>query len=64
VDITSQIAEEAAQLRAAHNIKTPDAIQVATAISLGAAVFLTNDAKLASIPGIKVLVLKDLKKDS
>ncbi len=69
VDITPQIAERAARLRAArlkvaHNIHTPDAIQVATAISSGAAIFLTNDAQLASIPDIKVLVLKNLKTDS
>lgn len=61
VEITPEIAEEAARLRAFHNIKTPDAIQVATAISLGASAFLTNDIQLASIPDIQVLVLKSLK---
>ena len=64
VEVTAQIAEEAVRLRAAHNIHTPDAIQVATAILAGASAFLTNDFKLASIPDIKVLVLDKLKTDS
>lgn len=68
-EVSPNIAERAARLRAdrlrvAHNIKTPDAIQVATVISTKASVFLTNDVKLASIPDIKVLVLKNLKTDS
>jgi predicted nucleic acid-binding protein len=53
-------AEEAARLRAAHNLRTPDAIQVATAILSEASHFLTNDAALARIPGISVLVLDAL----
>lgn len=64
IEITPEIAEKAARLRAFHAIKTPDAIQIATAISAGATAFLTNDAQLASIPDIQVLVLKDLKMDS
>jgi predicted nucleic acid-binding protein len=63
-EVSPNIAERAARLRAFHKIKTPDAIQVATAICAGASAFLTNDAQLASIPDIKVLVLKDLKKKS
>ena len=64
IEFTSQIAEEAARLRAFNNIKTPDAIQVATAITAQASVFLTNDIKLSSISGIQVLVLDKLKTDS
>jgi predicted nucleic acid-binding protein len=65
VDISPQIAEKAARIRAAFpKIKTPDAVQVATAIVEGAAVFLTNDIQLALIPDIKVLVLNKLKLDS
>jgi predicted nucleic acid-binding protein len=41
-------------------LRTPDAIQVATAIQSGASHFLTNDAALAQIPGISVLVLDAL----
>jgi len=54
------IAEVAAALRARHNIRTPDAIQLATAIRAGASWFLTNDAELANLPEIYVVVLKQL----
>jgi predicted nucleic acid-binding protein len=55
--LSQDIAEEAARIRAAHNIRTPDAIQMATAIYVGASYFLTNDARLPSLPELKVLVL-------
>jgi len=55
------IAEEAARLRASHHIRTPDYIQMATAISEGASFFLTNDLLLPSLPNLKTLVLEHLK---
>ena len=55
------IAEEAARLRASHHIRTPDSIQMATAISEGASFFLTNDLRLPSLPNLKTLVLEHLK---
>lgn len=58
--LSQDIAEEAARLRAAHGIRTPDAIQMATAIRGGASGFLTNDARLPSLPGLAVLVLDEL----
>ena len=58
--LSQNIAEEAARLRATHNIRTPDAIQVATAVHTGASHFLTNDARLPSLPELKVLVLDEL----
>jgi len=60
VSLSRDIAEEAARLRATHNVRTPDAIQLATAICSGASFFLTNDARLPSLPGLKVLVLDQL----
>jgi predicted nucleic acid-binding protein len=57
------IAEEAARLRAFHNISTPDSIQIATAIYGNASFFLTNDASLPSVPGLKIIVLEDLRKE-
>jgi len=62
--LSQGIAEEAARLRAFNNIRTPDSIQMATAIFGGASFFLTNDARLPSLPNLKTLVLKDLKKGS
>ena len=60
VPATTQIAELAARLRATHNLKTPDAIQIATALDQKADFFLTNDAKLSRLPQPQVLVLADL----
>jgi predicted nucleic acid-binding protein len=60
IPLDEGIAEEAAGLRARHNLRTPDAIQIATAIRSGASWFLTNDADLANVSEIPVLVLKQL----
>jgi len=60
VPLDEQIAEQAAELRARHKLRTPDAIQVATALRSGAAWFLTSDADLPEIAGISTLVLKRL----
>lgn len=60
IPVTAKIAEIAARLRADHNIRTPDAIQAATAIAAKANFFLTNDFKLAAIPEVTVLVLENL----
>jgi predicted nucleic acid-binding protein len=60
VPLDEGIAEAAATLRARHNLRTPDAIQLATAAMAGASWFLTNDADLARVPGIRMLVLKHL----
>lgn len=60
VPATIQIAELAARLRAAHNLQTPDAIQIATALDRKADFLLTNDAKLSRLPQPQVLVLADL----
>lgn len=46
VDVSVAIAETAGQLRASYNLRTPDAIQMATAIASSASFFLTNDSRL------------------
>lgn len=60
IEVFPDIAENAAQLRANYNLRTPDAIQMATAIRGGASFFLTNDARLLSLPALTVLVLDQL----
>ncbi|MCV3213979.1 PIN domain-containing protein [Plectonema radiosum NIES-515] len=60
IEVVPNIAETAAQLRADYNLKTPDAIQMATAINEGASFFLTNDGRLPSLPELSVLVLDQL----
>ncbi|MEP6523363.1 PIN domain-containing protein [Microcoleus vaginatus DQ-U2] len=61
VELTPDIAETAAQLRATYNLRSPDSIQMATAICEGASFFLTNDARLPSLPGLTVLALENLR---
>ncbi len=61
VPFTADIAEIAAGLRANHSIRTPDAIQMATAVAMKADFFLTNDDGLPALPRPAVLVLKDMK---
>ena len=55
--VSDAIASEAAGLRAKHGFKTPDAIQIAAGVIGGASSFLTNDADLTSIPGMRSVVL-------
>ncbi len=55
-----QIADAAARLRAAHRLRTPDAIHIATAIRSGASGFISNDAALAPVPDIEVGVLDSM----
>jgi predicted nucleic acid-binding protein len=57
--ISHTISERAALLRAKHGLRTPDAIQVATATIRKADYFLTNDPALKKIKDVKVLVLDD-----
>ncbi len=57
-EITSAILRAAAQLRAAYNIKTPDAIQLATALVANCSVYLTNDRDLPPVPEIRILQVK------
>lgn len=60
LEISNEISEQAAQLRATHNIRTPDAIQISAAIKAGASHFLTNDIRIPEIPSISVLSLNSL----
>ncbi len=62
LDISSQIAEYGALLRSQYNLRTPDALQIDTAIKSGAGFFLTNDTKLPKIPTIDYLILDTLVK--
>lgn len=61
VEVSREIAEKAAELRAIYNLQTPDSIQMATAIVNRASFFLTNDVRLPSVSGLQVLVLEDLR---
>jgi predicted nucleic acid-binding protein len=55
------IADTAARIRAHYRLRTPDALQVATAIRGGAVAILTNDSDMARVPEIEVGVLDQLR---
>ena len=54
------IADLAARLRARHDMRTPDALQAATAIQSAATLFITNDRVFRKISGFESLLLDDL----
>jgi len=62
--VSKTIAEEAAQLRARHAFRMPDAIQLAPATYAGATSFLTNDTQLPSFASLNVIVLNQLIRSS
>ena len=59
-EVSHEISERAALLRAKHGLRTPDAIQLATALVSKADCFLTNDPALKKVKEVKVIVLDDL----
>lgn len=60
IPIDWQLARVASKLRALYNgIKTPDALQISTALLKGYSTFLTNDEKLKQVDLLEVITLKD-----
>ena len=55
VELSIDIAESAARLRASLELKLPDAIQVASAIAIGADAFVTHDRDFSSVTSLPVL---------
>jgi predicted nucleic acid-binding protein len=55
-----EIADLAARLRAIHRLKTPDALQAATAAHAGATALITNDAVFERVDMFETLVLEQL----
>lgn len=56
------IAEIAADLRARYNLRTPDAVQAATAIHAGSDAFLTNNGKhFLRVTELQILVINELE---
>jgi len=60
IPTTLEIADRAAKLRAQHRLKTPDAIQAATAVASQATGFVSNDPAFLRVGDLDVLVLDDL----
>lgn len=59
--VDAAIAERAAALRARYTLRTPDALQIATALHAGCQGFLTNDTALRRVTDLRVLVLHELE---
>lgn len=59
IKLTLDISDLAAKLRAEHNLKTPDAIQIASAISSSATGFICNDRAFQKIKDIECLIIDD-----
>lgn len=59
VPLNLNVADLAAKLRAEHRLKTPDAIQAASAITHGATGFICNDKIFRKIQNFESLVIDD-----
>jgi len=61
VPFTLKTALRCAEVRAKHKIRTPDALQIATALEKKATAFLTNDNGLPpQVDGLQLVFLRDL----
>lgn len=60
IEINASISESAAKLRGKYSfLKTMDALQIASALSIPAETFITNDLRLKQVDELNVIVLKD-----
>ena len=57
--LDERVAELAAGIRADHGFKTPDAFQLAAAMSVGADIFYTNDKQLQRFTDLEVMLVGD-----
>ncbi len=60
IALNLEIAELAARIRALHRLRTPDALQAATAAYSQATGLITNDAVFERVEGFQTLVLDEL----
>ena len=56
IPVSTPIAALAAQLRAQYRLRLPDAIQLATALDIGAAAFVTHDRDFSQVTGVEILM--------
>lgn len=59
IPLDVRILRAAAQLRAVTAMKTPDAIQLASALAAGCTAFLTNDRRIPPVSGLPILRAQD-----
>jgi predicted nucleic acid-binding protein len=60
IETSLEIADRAAQLRADFKLRTPDAIQAATALTSAATGFISNDPVFRRVPEFESLILDDV----
>ena len=63
-EISIEIAKRAGKIRAEYNFKTPDSIQLATAVLSHSEFFLTNDKSLKSFKDIVIIILDEAIEDN
>ena len=57
VDLSRDHLKAAAHLRATSTVRTPDAVQLAVALTSRCAAFVTNDRRLPAVPGLRIVDL-------
>jgi predicted nucleic acid-binding protein len=57
IEIDRPLLRAAARLRAAHMLRTPDALHLAVALAARCSAFLTNDRRFPRLPGLKIIQL-------
>ena len=58
IEVSALVIETATLLRARHGLRTPDAIQAASALSIkGPVTFLTGDSQFCKVPELKVCLV-------
>ncbi|MBN3923955.1 PIN domain-containing protein [Nostoc sp. NMS4] len=60
IPISQSILRKSANLRATTNLKTPDAIHAATALSVNSNQFITNNKGFRNVPGFPVVILSEV----
>jgi predicted nucleic acid-binding protein len=60
--VSVEVSEQAAYLRGKYHLKTPDALILATAITSGADLFITNDQRLAHVREIRTMSVDEFRK--
>ncbi len=61
---TLEIADRAAEIRGLYGLRTPDAVQVATAVLEGCTGFVSNDSVFHRIPDIETINFDELLRNS
>lgn len=59
--VSVEVSEQAAYLRGKYHLKTPDALILATAITSGADLFITNDHRLSNVKEIRTMTVDEIR---